>query len=87
VTPWPKNLANLSPDDVRKLQAGLVALGYPAGELDGKIGTQTRIALHAFQISNQLPADGFPTPEALQQVVAAVTAQPKTADGATKPAG
>lgn len=87
VTPWPKNLVNLSPEDVRKLQAGLTALGYPAGELDGKIGTQTRIALHAFQMGNQLPADGFPTPEALQQVVAAVTTQPKTADGAAKPAG
>ena len=86
VTPWPKNLVNLSPDEVRKLQAGLTALGHPAGELDGKIGTQTRIALHAFQLVKDLPADGFPTPQALQQVVAAVTAQPKTADGAEKPA-
>lgn len=82
VTPWPRNLVNLSPDEVRKLQAGLTALGYPAGELDGKIGTQTRIALHAFQIAKDLPADGFPTPEALQQVVAAVTSQPQAASGA-----
>ena len=82
VTPWPKHLVSLSPDDVRKLQAGLTALGYPAGELDGKIGTQTRIALHAFQLAKNLPADGFPTPDALRQVVTAVTTQP-AASGST----
>jgi peptidoglycan hydrolase-like protein with peptidoglycan-binding domain len=66
----------LAPDSVRELQAGLAALGYAAGELDGKIGSQTRAALHAFQRDRDLPADGYPTAEALGQVKTALATAP-----------
>lgn len=40
------------------LQAALNAHGYNCGQADGKFGTQTEIALKAFQTANGLTADG-----------------------------
>lgn len=43
---------------VKDLQNRLIALGYLTGKADGKFGTQTSLALMAFQRANNLKADG-----------------------------
>jgi len=44
---------------VRDLQNRLIALGYLKGKADGNFGTQTSLALIAFQKANGLTADGI----------------------------
>lgn len=59
------NIAVLGPDDAKELQRQLVKRGFDVGEVDGKIGAQTRAAVKAMQIKLNMPADSFPTPELL----------------------
>lgn len=66
--PWPVNIRMLTQQEARELQAGLNALGYNAGAVDGVIGRGTRGALQRFQKDRALTADGFPTPDMLRQV-------------------
>jgi Membrane-bound lytic murein transglycosylase B len=65
-------LANPPPDDpplaiaqVRQIQQTLNQRGHNAGQADGRIGPATRAALRAFQIEQDLPADGYPDPQTL----------------------
>ena len=51
--------------DVAELQKRLTGLGFDAGAADGLLGPKTRAALKGFQRSRNLPADGYPTREAL----------------------
>ncbi len=45
---------------VKKLQQGLIALGYlPAGEDDGKYGSKTRYAVMQFQLDQHIAVDGI----------------------------
>ncbi|MDD3334719.1 MAG: peptidoglycan-binding protein [Eubacteriales bacterium] len=46
-------------DAVADLQNRLITLGYLTGKADGKFGTQTSLALIAFQKANGLTADGI----------------------------
>jgi membrane-bound lytic murein transglycosylase B len=69
--PWPDNLALLTVDQVRSLQAMLNRLGYDAGAPDGVIGRNTRRALQRFQADRGLRADGFATVDSLAAVAAA----------------
>lgn len=46
---------------VARIQRALLDLGYDAGEVDGKYGSQTRAAISQFQKSAGLPADGKPS--------------------------
>ncbi len=46
---------------VREIQARLNAIGFDSGVPDGKLGPLTRAAVRAYQQSQGLPADGFPT--------------------------
>lgn len=69
VTPWPKTLATLSKAQVRDLQAGLNALGFNAGAVDGVAGNGTRAALQRFQKARGFVADGYPTQTALGYVL------------------
>ncbi len=68
VAPWPTHLAPLTLADVKALQAGLNARGFDAGTVDGIAGRKTKSALQAFQKSQSLPADGYPTREMLALV-------------------
>ncbi|WP_127470187.1 lytic murein transglycosylase [Thiomicrorhabdus aquaedulcis] len=61
----PADDVRLSLDDMRQIQTLLNQQGYPAGEPDGIAGTKTRNALRAFQVANNLPADGYPSAHAL----------------------
>jgi hypothetical protein len=62
---WPRDLQPLSRDQMKALQAALAAHGFDAGAADGQMGPATRAALRAWQRSQGLPADGFPTQDAL----------------------
>jgi lytic murein transglycosylase len=58
--------AILSADAMREVQVRLNALGYDAGEPDGRLGEITRAGVKRAQIAYGLPADGYPTNELLQ---------------------
>lgn len=50
---------------VKKVQTGLKAFGYYTGELDGQIGTETKLALSRMQTDYKLKVTGTITPEVL----------------------
>jgi membrane-bound lytic murein transglycosylase B len=58
---WPRDDKRLSPAEVKDLQRRLIALGYPLGKVDGRIGEISREAIRKEQIRLALPADGYPT--------------------------
>ncbi len=62
----PAEAERLAVAQVEEIQRRLVALGFDAGEADGRIGPQTREAIRAFQRSLGLPADAFASPALLQ---------------------
>ena len=69
---WPTELQQLSRRDIMVLQDNLNALGFDAGSIDGIAGRGTKGALRRFQKANDIvPADGYPTTIALDQVLAA----------------
>ena len=55
-------------DAVRDLQNRLIALGYLKGTADGNFGTQTSLALIAFQKNNGLAADGVAGTNTLKKI-------------------
>lgn len=65
---WPKDERPLSRSERIALQEGLSSRGYNPGPADGIIGANTRRAIRSFQQSLGLPADGYPTPQLLQQL-------------------
>ncbi|MEM7328011.1 MAG: lytic murein transglycosylase [Pseudomonadota bacterium] len=69
---WPTDLELLTRRDVMLLQDNLNRLGFDAGAVDGIAGRGTKGALRRFQKANGIvPADGYPTTIALDQVMAA----------------
>ncbi len=67
-TPRPARETPMPTRDIAELQDLLGQLGYDVGTADGIAGSQTRAALKAFQRSQSLPTDGFPTPELLRRL-------------------
>jgi membrane-bound lytic murein transglycosylase B len=67
---WPRDLQPLSRDQVKALQESLNDRGFAAGAADGQLGPATRQALRAWQRSQSLPADGYPTLEMLAKLQA-----------------
>ncbi|HIO91522.1 MAG TPA: lytic murein transglycosylase [Leucothrix mucor] len=58
---WPRDDKPLSYDDKILLQAQLNAAGFNVGEVDGKVGSNTRKAIRGWQLKNNLAADGYIT--------------------------
>lgn len=56
---------------IKEIQARLVLLGYPVGEIDGVVGYLTRNAIKAYQADHQLLRDGRPSTELLAHIKAA----------------
>lgn len=50
--------SEMSPDKVKKVQEALKEKGHDPGPIDGILGPQTREALKAFQMANDLKATG-----------------------------
>lgn len=70
-TPTPKPLIlglNSHGEDVEKLQARLIELGYLKGKADGYFGPKTEDAVKRFQEKNGLKADGFAGPMTLDML-------------------
>ncbi|WP_353218932.1 lytic murein transglycosylase [Salinisphaera sp. S4-8] len=65
---WPRTLASLSRTEIKDMQRLLNALGYGTGTPDGIMGPNTRAGLRAFQRSQGLTADGYPTHELLRRI-------------------
>jgi len=58
VKPWPTDDPGLSRAERREVQALLMRLGYPVGEIDGLIGKTSREAIQDIQRTNGLEPDG-----------------------------
>jgi len=67
---WPRDQQALSREQLKTLQTALSAHGFDAGQADGQVGPTTRQALRAWQRSQGLPADGFPTLDQLARLQA-----------------
>jgi lytic murein transglycosylase len=55
-------------NEIKDLQKLLSKRGYDVGEIDGKIGAQTRAAVKDVQLKLGLPADSWPTGELLARL-------------------
>ena len=60
--------AALSFEEIKQLQQILVKKGYDVGDVDGKIGKSTRIAVKDMQQKLGLPADSYPDKEFFQRL-------------------
>lgn len=69
--PWPNQMVMLTQQQAKDLQSALDKLGYNPGAADGIIGRNTRRSLQSFQKDRGLVADGFPTVDMLNAVLAA----------------
>ena len=58
----------LSFKDAESMQIYLNQLGFDAGEPDGVAGSRTRAAVRAYQASEGLPEDGFPSVSILERL-------------------
>jgi lytic murein transglycosylase len=58
----------LGPQQLRTLQQLLAKRGYDVGEIDGKLGMQTRAGVRQAQAALGLPADSYPTPELIARL-------------------
>jgi len=70
-TPWTKS-SQLRTADVEAMQRGLTRLGFYRDKIDGKAGMLTRAALGAYQKTNGLKLDCWPTSSVLDHIQARV---------------
>ena len=68
VSPGNGEVTPLTYEQIKDMQTLLQAKGYDVGDVDGKIGKGTRLAVKAMQIKFGLPADSYPTPEFLDRL-------------------
>ena len=68
---------------IRQVQQHLQQQGYQVGEIDGKLGPQTKQALQNFQRDKSLSGSG----ELDQQTIAALGVEPSASQQAETPAG
>ncbi|MFV8569787.1 lytic murein transglycosylase [Marinobacter sp. SBS5] len=66
--PPPEDQPALSRDQVIQLQETLSNKGYSSGTADGILGSNTRKAIRAFQKSEGMIADGFPSAQLLKKL-------------------
>lgn len=70
VAAWPRDLAPLSRPQLQALQEALNRRGFAAGTADGVMGPATRAGLRGYQRSIGVAADGYPTTELLERLMA-----------------
>lgn len=75
-SPWPRDVQALTRSQLLALQTALNAQGFDCGTPDGMMGSATRRGIRAYQRSQGLPADGYPSLELLQQLQQANTKLP-----------
>jgi lytic murein transglycosylase len=64
-------IPELTPEQAKELQTLLTRRGYFTGEIDGKIGAESRAGVKKAQMKLGFPADSYPTPELLEKLRAA----------------
>lgn len=67
-TQWPRTDKPLTRDQLRDMQTKLMAMGLDTGGADGMVGPKTVEAIQAYQQSNGILADGYPTVELWQRM-------------------
>ena len=67
-TRWPTNNPPIGRALATEMQTLLLGMGYQIGTPDGQIGPRSRAALQAFQKSQNLLADGYPSASALAAI-------------------
>ena len=60
---------NSSLDRMRQIQMALKKAGFYTGEIDGKMGHQTRIAIESFQKTKGLKPDGIVGPKTWEELI------------------
>jgi lytic murein transglycosylase len=65
---WPRYIRMLNSQERQEMQRYLTDLGFDTGGTEGRIGAKTRAALRDYQTKFGLPADGFASPDLLQNM-------------------
>jgi membrane-bound lytic murein transglycosylase B len=65
---WPRHIRMLSSAERQELQQRLTRLGFDTAGTEGRLGAKTRAAIRNYQASVGLPADGFASPDLLQNL-------------------
>jgi lytic murein transglycosylase len=73
-TPW-QNVSQLPPESIEEIQLRLQAGGYAVEKIDGKVGSNTRAQIGAYQKANKMKVDCWPTVALLQNLRAAVASR------------
>ena len=68
--PWPRELQVLARSQLLELQTALNERGFDSGSPDGLMGPATRGAIRRYQRSIGVPADGYPSLDLLQRLLA-----------------
>ena len=68
-TPW-RPVVQLHTTQLGDMQRRLAALGFYKDKIDGKAGMRTRLALGAYQKTNRLTLDCWPTAAVLDHMLA-----------------
>ena len=68
ITPWARDSAELTREQIVELQTLLTARGFSTGGTDGVAGAKTRTAIIAYQRSQGLTADGFTSAALLERL-------------------
>ncbi len=65
---WPLAQRAMTRDERIELQLRLMAFGHDTGGIDGILGNRSREAVRLFQLSQALPADGYPSLDVLDRL-------------------
>lgn len=71
----------LAPDDYKRIQIALNALGYDVGAPDGAFGPKSRTALRKYQVRNRLEESGYLTEGTLLALLKTFETTPNDYDG------
>ena len=66
-TPW-QRLSQLPSESIEEIQQRLQAAGYGIDKIDGKVGSNTRAQIGAYQKANKMKVDCWPTVALLQNL-------------------
>lgn len=65
---WPAHAPTLDVRQSLEIQQRLARLGYPVGDLDGKLGEKAQTAIRHFQKQAGLEPDGYASPQLLERM-------------------
>jgi lytic murein transglycosylase len=66
-TPW-QHISQLAPKDLEEIQQRLQALGYSVEKIDGKVGSNTRAQIGAYQKAKGMRVDCWPSQALLKKL-------------------